>query len=226
MRITVRDIHAVPAFPREPGRVDLEQVLSIDMIREHTKTDDTPSVSNAQLALYRQAAFEACELYTGMLFTHTKVIREPVTSEYKRGFRRVRKHRLKFPPADGMIYLYGGGLLQPIPVRVSESGRDVTIPIIQEALDASSCCSPCSQGGENFGIMAMYLAGIDCADDIPAIAKMGCLKYIAWAVQNPGDVVMTVRNRAGGGESGIVGTNNGAWASGAIEDWRQLKVDP
>lgn len=225
MRITVRDIHAEPAFPGKEARVDLEQVLPLEMIREHTKTDDTPSVSDAQLSLYRQAAFEACELYTGLIFTHSKVVREPVASEYKRGFRRVRKHRLKYAPVDGVIYLYGGGLLQPVPVYVTENGREITIPILQEALDASSCCNPCSMGGENFGIKAMYLTGISCADDVPAIAKMGCLKYIAWAVQNPGDVIMTVRNRAGSGEAGIVGTNNGAWASGAIEEWRQLKVD-
>lgn len=225
MRITSRNIYAEPSFPRAALDVDLEKVLPLELIREHTKTDDTPSVSDVQLSLYRQASFEACELYTGMLLTRTKIIREPVSSEFKRGFRRVRKHRLKYAPVDGIIYLYGGGLLQPVQVMVAEGGREVTIPILQEALDASTCCNPCSTGGENFGIKAMYMTGVESPADIPAIAKLGCLKYIAWAVQNPGDVVMTVRNRAGGGETGIIGTNNGAWASGAIEEWRQLTVE-
>lgn len=225
MRIVQRDIHAVPDFPGSEGALDLEAVLPIELIRTHTKTDDTPSVTDAQIALYRKAAFEACELYTKLSLTKTRVIREPVASEHRSRFRRVRKLRLKHPTSDGMLYLYGGGLLQSIPVKVEPGQREVMIPVVQEALDASTCCRPDSLGGENFGMSVMYMTGVADASNLPAIVLVGCLKYIAWAISNPGDVVMTVKNRQGGGESGIVGTNNGAWASGAIEEWRQLTVE-
>jgi hypothetical protein len=47
------------------------------------------------------------------------------------------------------------------------------------------------------------------------------LKYIAWAVENPGDVLNTVRDINASETRGTVGTNNGAVASGAVADWRQ-----
>lgn len=225
MEIRVRDIYAVPDYPRAESVVDLEAILPLSLIREHTKTDDIPSVTDAQLLLYRRAAFEACQLYTGLNFTSSRVIREQIASEHKTRFRRVRKHKLKHATTDGNIYFYGGGLLQPVLVRVPPGEREVVIPILQEALDASSCCRPCSTGGENFGISIMYMSGVESCDSIPAACLLGCLKFIAWSITNPGSVIMTVKNRTGAGETGIVGTNNGAWASGAIEEWRQLTVE-
>lgn len=225
MRITARNINAIPDYPGEAYKFDLEKVLPLELVRTHTKTDDTPHVTDEQLELYRAAAFEAAEKYTGLLLTRQQVIREPIASESRRGFRRVRKHRLKKPTVDGRVYMYGGGLLQAVPIMVTPGTRDIQLPIVQEALDASTCCRPDSLGGENFGMSIMYMAGIENETSIPKILIMGCLKYIAWAVQNPGDVVMTVKNRTGAGEAGIVGTNNGAWASGAIEDWRMVMDD-
>lgn len=225
MRITARNINAIPDYPGKPNELDLEKVLPLELIRTHTKTDDTPHVTDAQLELYRAAAFEAAEKYTGLLLTHQQIVREPIASESRRGFRRVRKHRLKKATVDGRIYMYGGGLLQAILITVAPGTREVTLPIVQEALDASTCCRPDSLGGENFGMSIMYMAGLENETSIPRILIIGCLKYIAWAVQNPGDVVMTVKNRTGAGEAGIVGTNNGAWASGAIEDWRTIMDD-
>ena len=50
--------------------------LSIEMVREHTKTDDTPGVSDEMLRLYRQASIEAAEFYTGMLLKGKKTLVE------------------------------------------------------------------------------------------------------------------------------------------------------
>lgn len=223
--ISIRDLNAVPEYPGGDGtnNVDLEAVLSLALIREHTKTDDVPSVTDAQLELYRAAAFESCEAYTGMLFSRSQVIRESVQREGHRArFRTQRRITLRHAPIDPVVYLYGGGMLRPQTVMVAPGQRTIMIPVVQEALDASSCCNPCSLGGENFGIMVMYRAGIKKPGDIPSVIKLGCLKYIAWSIENPGDVVQTVKNRTAAGEAGIVGTNNGAWASGAIEEWRQI----
>lgn len=223
---SVRNLNAVPDYPGNEADLDLEAVLPLELIREHTKTDDTPSVTDAQLSLYRQAAFESCEQYTGMLFTRSQIVRESVQREgHRTRFRTHRRITLRYAPLDPVVYLYGGGMLQPLTVNVVPGEKAVRIPVVQEALDASSCCRPCSLGGENFGIMIMYRAGIGNARGVPALIKTGCLKFIAWAVNNPGDTIMTVKNRTSAGEAGIVGTNNGAWASGAIEDWRQLVPD-
>lgn len=220
---SIRNLNAVPDYPTAAGAIKLEEILPIELIREHTKTDDTPRVTDAQLSLYRQAAFESCEQYTGMVFTETRIVRESVTREgHRRRFRQHRNITLQFPTCDGSVYLYGGGLLRPHEVVVQPGERTIRIPVLQEALDASSCCDPCSRGGENWGIFVMYRTGIADPAKIPAVVKLGCLKYIAWAIENPGDVIMTVKNRTSAGEAGIVGTNNGAWASGAIEEWRQI----
>lgn len=225
MREFRRDVNAVPPYPLPDVTLDLEAILPLELIREHTKTDDTPSVTDTQLSLYRSAAFEACELYTGMVFTNARVVREPVASHNNRGFRRVRKLHLRYAPIDGYVYMYGGGIYQPVQVAVQPGRKTITIPIVQEALDASSCCRPCSTGGENFGMSVMYRTGIVDIGKIPAIVKVGCLKYIAWAVKNPGDVLQSVRGKDSSQGQGIIGTNNGTWASGALEDWRQLTVE-
>lgn len=226
MREWRRNVNAVPAYPLPDIILDLEKVLPLALIREHTKTDDTPSVTDTQLTLYRSASFEACELYTGMVFSQARVIREPVASHNNnRGFRRVRSMRLRYAPVDDIAYMYGGGMLQSTPIRVTPGVRKITLPIVQEALDASSCCRPCSAGGENFGMSIMYRTGIASEDSIPALVKVGCLKYIAWAVENPGDVLQSVRGKDSTQGSGIMGTNNGTWASGALEEWRQLTVE-
>lgn len=223
---SIRNLSQVPEYPGTEGTLDLEAVLPLELVREHTKTDDTPQVTDRQLQLYRQAAFDSCEQYTGIIFTKSQIIRESVQREgHRRRFRTHRRITLQHAPLDPVVYLYGGGMLQPQAVHVAPGIKTVTIPVVQEALDASSCCNPCSLGGENFGIFIMYRAGLGREQDVPSLVKLGCLKYIAWAVSNPGDVVQTVKNRTTAGEAGIVGTNNGAWASGAIEDWRQLVPD-
>lgn len=220
---TIRDVNAPPEYPAPSGAVDLEKVLPLAIVRQHTKTDDTPRVTNEMLSLYRSAAFESCEQYTGMVFTASRIVRENVTREgHRKRFRQHRTITLKYATVDDTVYLYGGGMLRPQAVLVTPGSRHIRIPVIQEALDASSCCDPCSRGGENFGVMVMYRTGILDATHVPAVVLLGCLKYIAWAIENPGDTVQTVKNRQSVGESGIVGTNNGAWASGAIEEWRQI----
>ena len=59
------DLRAPPITVGEMKPLDWSERLSIDMIRTHTKTDDVPAVTDAQLKMYRDAAIEAAEFLHG-----------------------------------------------------------------------------------------------------------------------------------------------------------------
>lgn len=202
----------------------LEAVLPLSLVRTHTKTDDTPRVTDEQLRLYRQAAFEQCELYTGLVITGERTITQSAeTQGHPSKFRRVTKLRLKHPARDGKLYFYGRDLLAPYLVQVEKGAMECYVPVMLEALDVSPCCSPCGRGAENFGLKVQYRTGFDCPENVPATAKTGALKYIAWLVRNPGDVYQSVAGKARFGQGGQEGTNATVVASGALDDWRSLK---
>jgi hypothetical protein len=50
------------------------------------------------------------------------------------------------------------------------------------------------------------------------------LKFIAWSVEHAGDMLITMANSTAERDSGIIGTNNGLWASGALDLFRAYKV--
>ena len=199
--------------------LDLEELLPIDFIRTHTKTDDVVSVTDDQLKLYREHAFETADIYTGRKWScveeYTQSVR-PRPSRHR--FRQAQKVRLDFPAADGYIRMtgeYGNHFL-----RVSPGDTKVRLPQFPLLSDAVNCCNPCANGGQQ-GATITYKVGTTSKDDIPAGIIVGVLKYIAWMIAHPGDEIMTVRNRFAKSDSGeLIGTNNGAWASGAIEVWR------
>lgn len=211
------------------GLFNLEELLPIDLIREHTKTDDVPSVSDNQLALYRRAAVEAAEQYTSMVFSGIKNITQPL--DYPVNRRDIQKghfvYELDFPSADGLVYAYGVGRVQQL--RVLAKGRKVVVPIMTVSLDvSSSCCrGPCdsADGRANPGTFLNYRTGFKDICDVPAGIKLGMLKYVAWSITHPGDEIVAVRNRTITRSSLVDGTNNVAWASGAIELWRQYDPD-
>lgn len=219
----------VPTYPAGVPQLagckfNLESLLPLSLIRTHTKTDDVPSVTDEQLTLYRQAAFETCEKYTGRLFTEIRVITETVGAPRPRNgrlWRRDYRHRLSYRSTDGAVYLYGARGVPPQLIHVAPGSNEIRIPVVHNVLDGN-CCLPCGAGQDlNHGMRVMYRAGYDCGKDaVPAGILVGCLKFIAWLIQNPGDEIMTVRNRQSSESTGIIGTNNGAWASGAIEQWR------
>jgi hypothetical protein len=203
--------------------------LSIDMIRQHTKTDDIPGVTDDQLALYRAAAVETAEAYTGRLLSVQRTINEPAQGPPMPRFGKTfYKLRLRYPVADGIVYLYGGKFgSDNITLRVPVNTRVVTVPVRYGVLDLSNCCDPCAQnnGYVNNGMMVMYKAGFKSAADVPNLIVLGCLQYIAWVIEHPGDEILTVRNRRDARSEGAQGTNNVAIASGALESWRLVDED-
>jgi hypothetical protein len=195
--------------------------LSIDMVREHTRTDDTPGVTDEMLKLYRQAAVEAAELYTGMLLNGKKTVTETVQlpQNWSRQFYR---HQFRYQVADdGFAYLYGRSINLTIPVVSGQSS--VRIPQLSHIPDFTNCCDPCSSSA----MKVLYWAGYSCADQVPAGIVMGCLQFIAWMVEHPGDEFLAQRNKidASNAGGGVHGRSNVALISGALETWRQYDAE-
>ena len=213
-----------PPIPECYIKFDFSKQLSLDLIRLHCKIDDVPSVTDEQLSLYRAAAVEAAEQYTGLLLSGQKTIIEIVSREPPRRLNRSMTYRytLQSPTADGLVYLYGGysgmGNRQ---IMTAPGSREIHIPIQHGCIDLTPCCDPCSSGSMNQGFRIMYTAGYKDCDCIPAGIILGMLKFIAWSIVNDGSVLFATDNslqKAGGVREG---TNNTSWASGALELWRQ-----
>jgi hypothetical protein len=208
-----------------PGEVlpfDWATRLSLDAIRNHTKTDDTPGVTDAQLRLYRSTAIEAAEMYTGLLLSGQKTVTEPIQGPRFPKYRKLTyRHRLKYPSADGYIHLYGSPVqASNRTFRVPVGQRYVDVPIVTGYIDLSNCCDPCSSHHLNSGMLAAYKAGFANADAVPTGIVQGCLMFIAWSVEHPGDELIGQRNRIEARSVGVDGSNNVAWVSGALEMWR------
>lgn len=222
--------------------IDLEAVLPVGLIRTHCKVDDIPTVTNDQLVLYRAASFEAVEQYTGRTWLGTKYLTQDVHTNrperrrgrggigYREGYSNgspfaypsAVRIRLLEATTDGVIVLTGMG--QSKTVITSPGARMVEIPVLHTAVDVGDCDTGCAGGG-NYGMTIRYKVGTCEPAQIPAGIKMGMLKYIAWAVENPGDRLMTVADTRTLQQGALAGTNNGVWASGALEQWRQYRTD-
>lgn len=203
---------------------DLEKVLPLEAVRVHTKTDDVPTVTDWQLKLYRKSAFEAAQEYTGLLLMGQQTITEdlkPPTCAF-RDSAQTFKYSMLHAAAQNFVWYYGlkGQRPDRVPVRVGD--RVVTLPRQFDDFGLG-CCNPC---GSNGHARIMYVAGFDCEDSIPGLLLLGCLKFIAHVVENPGDLVVAT-TVSGGRQNGVqVGeASNPAWASGAIEIWRTFKKD-
>ena len=210
----------------------LESLMPIELIRVHTKTDDIPSATDEQLMLYRKAAIESAEQFTGMLLSGSRAITEQVIIDItsRTMLRGYGKYTLEFPSMDGRVYLYGNGDSRLL--NIKPRTRKIRVPLSGITLDLSSnCCrtpcgaSPCAEPESASGMfsetMVLYRTGFGSCKDVPTGIVLGCLKFVAWCITHPGDEILAVRNRTITRSSLVDGTNNVAWASGALELWRQ-----
>lgn len=215
-----------PEEKMEGGRLDQEAYLSLTLIRDHTKTNDIIAVSDEQLALYRDAALEAAEKYTGLLIRERRVVTESVRIPENRGGRFYRKpwiwHRTKLPFSQPVAYYYGHNNQEPIQIPVVVGENIAKLPWVEDDFGIG-CCNPCKQEVQ---ARLMYVAGYDCKESIPAAIKLGALKYIAHVVQNPGDIAYAnTPSGSKGDQAAVDKTSNPAYASGAIEIWRSAVDD-
>lgn len=213
---------------------DLDLVLSLDLIREHTKTDDVPSVTDAQLKLYRKAALEAAEAYTSLLLTRRKVVFEDVDlpglfgRNKHRGFHQqgspnIHKYTTKYAFGDPVAYWYGLAGFSHEQITVEVNSHTARLPLSHTDF-GMGCCSPCGNGGASGRLQ--YVAGFACEDDFPAAIALGALKYIAHVIENLGDNIVVVNSRGGGASAASASDPaNPALASGAIDIWRSVIPD-
>lgn len=197
---------------------DLEKVLPLELIRSHTKTDDKPSVTDELLKLYRSAAFEDMEIYTGLQWSGVSIIRQSVDTDMRPRNGRILIN-LKHPTFDGKVVVYGKDIIMPIHANASPGDTKIRVPAVNTIIDG--CCSPC--GSNNFGVSVIYRTGWDCSKPLPSGIILGCLKYIAWTIQNSGSTLVTMNNKKENSDSGVAGTNDTIWASGAAEQWNRYK---
>lgn len=198
-------------------RHDLEKILPLDLVREHCRLDDTEVLGDGILRLYRDAAVEAAEEYTGLLIAEKKWISELVEHPSFDASRREPwfYHTAKHPFAHNIGYYYGvlNGGTNIIPLEIGSTRAK--LPITMARLDMN-CCRPCKDApSETF----MYMAGYDCEAKVPARFALGALKYIAHVVENAGDKTGILRRDVDTWGS------NPAQASGAIEIWRTIRPD-
>jgi hypothetical protein len=212
----------------EVTAMDWEPRLGLEFIRSHAKIDDVPAVMDEQLRLYRSAAMESAEHYTGLLLSSQRTVTEPIEGPAKvRPNAIYYTHTLQYPVSDGYVYLYGGNhVADNTTFRVPIGSRRVKVPIRKDLVDFSNCCDPCATWAVNGGMLAAYRAGYKSAHDIPATVILGMLQFITWCIEHPGDELLTQRNRieTRAGLAGLQGSNNIAMISGAIETWRM--IDP
>jgi hypothetical protein len=219
------DPHPLPVLSDSTN--DQEKMLPLALIRQHAKVDDVMTVSDELLSLYRDASLRAAEKYTGRLFREQRVIHQDVSTKRNLAdgdrWKRFYKVTLEEPIADGVLYLYGSKHTPGVKtITVPPGSRTVEIPYEHYAIDMSSCCGdPCGNPG-NTGRMLMYRAGLTRCEDISPNIVMGCLKYITWIINNPGDKAGQ-RNLASNNPE--TSGNNTAWSSGAIEEWRLVLDD-
>jgi hypothetical protein len=166
----------------------------------------------------RAVAFEAAEMYTGLPLRGRREVEQLIASERttRRGTVIVR---LKYPTVDGIITLDAGNR-NVRTVRVAPGTTRVELPVAFESMDC--CASDCRV---NYGVTARYMAGPQCSTDIHPGIVLGCLKYIAWTIENPGDQLVTLVDESARSGGLLTGTNNGVWGSGALELWRQYRTD-
>ena len=201
---------------------DLDVLCPIELVRTHTKTDDVPFVTDDQLRMYRKVAFEQAQEYSAILCGPVQQIVEHVRYKMPRAtFRHPYQfvtHETQFPVHAPYVYVWGGVSRQNKPIKVREGQRRIKVESYAPDMFFSDCCDACAPGSDTEQPI-MYYAGYKCEADIPSGICLGMLKFIAWSVMRPGDELLTQRNRTSIAEAGVTGTNNAAWASGALELW-------
>jgi hypothetical protein len=203
----------------------IEDLIPTSLIRSHTKYEDVEHVTDALLIIYRKSAIEAAEQYTGLLLRSAMQIVEVANPQVENPHRICPKQyvnvKTNYPVTDGVIYYTIAGGKNGI-AKLEPQTRKVRLPVLSQSM-TDSCCT--YNGGLQFFVSLQYLTGYNFIDEVPSGIILGCLKHIAWSVENPGDVIQTVANLKNKNPSGAIGANNASLASGALDLWRQYNLE-
>jgi len=200
---------------------DYETILPLSVIRQHTKTDDVPVVSDEMLVLYRKAALEAAQQYTGLplsaRFRHTQYFDVEPFSPQRDHMGGIRPSsmftlvQLDYPVSDGVVLYRGVGNYLPERLTVAPNSTKIRVPRNQNIVGYSCPGHTIGKGRLD------YTAGFSSEDDIPAAVKLGALKYIAHVIENPGDTPELAYGLQ------PVTIANPAMSSGAVDIWHTVR---
>jgi hypothetical protein len=138
-------------------------------------------------------------------------------------------HDTQYPVHAPFVYTWGGVSRPNKPIPVEEGQRRIKLVSHSPDMLFDDCCAdPCGhympyghRHENELTQQIMYFAGYKSPQDVPSGIVLGMLRFIAWSIMRPGDELLTQRNRTSISEGGITGSNNSAWASGALELWVQ-----
>lgn len=207
----------------------LGERIGIDLIRAHTKTSDIDHVTDDQLLTYRDTAIEQAELFTGLVLSGMREVEERLPVKAPRYRAATIPYKTRHPVADGIVYYASQSGMKGV-ADIDPGTRKFYVPAFTTGLYGEnlvqSCCDPCGGGvSQNPTLKVNYRAGYKCAADVPQGIVLGVLKFVAWSTEHAGDMLITMASTTAARDSGIIGTNNGVWASGALELWRSYVVD-
>ena len=220
---------------QQPPAQSIEEALPLSLIRRHCKIDDYLGVPDGQLELYRSAAVEAFESYTGRMLGPVRNIRQVVAHPRWTSIVQAARGRtmcgLSHPSTDGLLLLEYGGKTQMVnitpgrmefewPITFAKPTDVWTFPFPVAAL--VNQCDTCGNGaGQPLPYVSYRTGGAALSPGV----VVGCLKYIAWQYQHPGDELATVGDRyARVSSGGQQGSNNALVGSGAYAEWRRYRA--
>lgn len=202
---------------RNNVNMDLEALLPLGLIRAHIKANDIVTITDDQLSLYRESAFEAAGQFTGLWLRGKRWVTETVKTGKR--MKPVIAHKLKYPPLEGRIHVFGDIIGGSRIIHVTPGACSVDIPTGNDWLKFNDCCDPCSTPDQD---RIAYWTGLDCVGDFPAGIRMGMLKYIAFNVANPGDIGVTTLNSRPVADFRVI-SNDPVTASGALSEWHRYR---
>lgn len=210
---------------REISSIDPDKFVTLDLIRAHTRQDDLAGVQDQLLALYRLTAMEAATDYTGVnwfrLVEITEAIKpRQITSLF--GIQRPRRITVTYKPSEPYFEVRNG--IQSVMIDNISLEKSFVLPTM---LDCSTMDCGCGNSSMQSPLSVVYKSGTKTCEKYPPGLVLGAMKMIAWLLENPGDELNFVESPAGRsvgvGANLLKGTNNAAYASGAIEEWRRYR---
>lgn len=211
-----------------------EDLIPLSLIRKHLKIDDYQGVDDEQLQLYASASVEQFQKYTGLLVGKRRQITEPIRVPQWTSLVQAAKARflvgVSHPINDSSILIEWNGRTHMLNVIPGVMEFEWPLWFCRPSLHIwnlwsmwglQNGCASCGIVTETIPNVS-YMTGT--GDGLAPGALLGCLKYIAWQFEHPGDELATLTDKAmRSSASGQQGTNNALVGSGAYAEWHQYK---
>ena len=165
--------------------------------------------------MYRAAALEAAQRYTGLWVVGRRWVKEILKAPSRRDRFRPVRSRLPWYPTDGVVYISGPNY-QNGAMSVDPRSHGINLQPLAHPEGFYNCCDPCSKFLTEPDA-ASYYTGFKTCSGIPTGIALGAIRYIAYQIANPGDIDNSLDGA--GKVSTRMAANNAIVASGAAAEW-------